>query len=242
MNINKLISILFLLITLPVLSQNNKVHVFNVQKPKKQTIIDLDYEILLYNQPNYIKINNAKELAKYDVILDGGEVDFKDNFLILKPLVKDSVYLRLIPLVEYGRGGSPSQTYIKEIQIDKFFVIDKYLPFIGNQPIKVLEVDGLTEKLISQEFVIKTKHKDLIKSYEVKSFKLSYGKDGGYHEHKIIGNRLTKKLILFMMNNKHNTYFVDDFRIVINSKVTAKVDVLGIIRADKLYHNIKTDE
>ncbi|TXB66188.1 hypothetical protein FRY74_06340 [Vicingus serpentipes] len=201
-----------------------------MKKPLKVEIIDTQYEFLLYKQPNPIKIYDKKKLNKYTVILDGGEVEFKDGFLILTPLVKDSVFLRLI-----DKSGDND----KNVQIDKFKVIDKYLPFIGNTPIKKLEVDGVNEALLSKVFNVKTKYGSIIKPYKVKSFMLSYTKDGKYIEHIVKGDVIPKKLRDVILKDGKNTYFFDKFTIELSPDAEVKVNIFGMIRADKMYHGIK---
>ncbi|TXB66189.1 hypothetical protein FRY74_06345 [Vicingus serpentipes] len=197
-------------------SQEKKEFVFKVNKPKANDIIDTRYEFLLFNQPNPIKINNKEILSKYTFMLDGGEVEYEDGYLILTPQVKEDVYLRALDNFSID---------FKPVKIDKFRVVDKYAFYMGDLSFFEDEV-SLEEGTILEEFTFRTKYNSEVSIYKIISFIISYEKDGKYIEHKVKGGRIPKHC-LDVFENEYVDLSFSKFMIELEPGVLAVVNDEG---------------
>ncbi len=210
-----------LVININSFAQEAKELVFNVQKTSYKDLIIVENDTLLFNQPNLFKIKNKTLLNKYKLVLDGGELEIKGEYLILNPIVDNEVYLRVIDKSK-GEDSVP-------VGVLRFYVYKKYKfsIFQGNYPWGENPEDpyDLSERLTNDEFsirIIKGHQKTI---YKVVSFYISIEIDGNYQEFYIKGNTVPSDTSNYVDNSVFRYMKIDRF-----VAVKSKENNNGVIR------------
>lgn len=191
-------------------SQEKKELVFNVKKPSIRDILIIDNDTLLHNQPNAFKIKNKSLLIKYILEFDGGEIELKDNHVVLTPLVDNEVYLRFI---DKTLNDEKSTEGVLRFYVFKNY---KYTIFQGKYPYGENPEDpwDMSDRLTNDEFSIRiiSGHKKTI--YKVVSFYVTIQLEDRFQEFFIKGDCVPRDTSEYIEKANFFNLIYDRFNVV----------------------------